>query len=87
MITKEISEVGSSMGKEDEILRMLFETWYFTPLGTRTGQVGFVSINKWLTKKFSTKKIIELQSLFGNKTDTGMARDVSFESNLINSCI
>lgn len=46
LATKKISEVGSSMGKKDEILGRLFGTWHFALLGTRTGQVGFVWINQ-----------------------------------------
>ena len=40
LAAKKISEVGSSMGKKDEILGRLFGTWHFALLGTRTGQVG-----------------------------------------------
>ena len=42
LATKKISEIGSSMGKKDEILGRLFGTWYFALLGTRIGQMGFV---------------------------------------------
>ena len=41
LAAKKISEVGSSMGKKDEILGR-----HFALLGTRTGQVGFVWINQ-----------------------------------------
>ncbi len=46
LAAKKISKVGSSMGKKDEILGRLFETWHFALLGTGTGQVGFVWINQ-----------------------------------------
>ena len=46
LATKKISEVGSSMGKKDEILGGLFGAWHFALLDTRTGQVGFVWINQ-----------------------------------------
>ena len=46
MAAKKISEVGSSMGKKDEILGGLFGAWHFALLDTRTGQVGFVWINQ-----------------------------------------
>jgi hypothetical protein len=46
LAAKKISEIGSSMGKKDEILGRLFGTWYFALLGTRTGQMGFVWIKQ-----------------------------------------
>ena len=46
LAAKKISEVGSSVGKKDEILGRLFGTWHFALLDTRTGQVGFVWINQ-----------------------------------------
>ncbi len=46
LAAKKIPEVGSSMGKKDEILGRFFGARYFALLGTRTGQVGFVWINQ-----------------------------------------
>ena len=46
LATKKISEVGSSMGKKDEILGRFFGAWHFALLDTRTGQVGFMWINQ-----------------------------------------
>ena len=46
LVAKKIPEVGSSMGKEDEILGRLFRTWHFALLDTRSGQVGFVWIKQ-----------------------------------------
>jgi len=41
-----IPEVGSSMGKKDEILGRPSGAEHFALLGTRTGEVGFVWINQ-----------------------------------------
>lgn len=46
LAAKKIPKASSSMGKKDEILGRLFETWHFALLDTRTGQVGFVWINQ-----------------------------------------
>lgn len=46
LAAKKIPEIGSSMGKKDEILGRLFRAWHIALLDTRTGQVGFVWINQ-----------------------------------------